>query len=119
MKKLGLSLLAVLCVLILPIHVEAATGVIFGSSSQTLAADFTTENGNVVKITNKGENTKIYLGANVTDGTLTEYNAHVDLENSNFTFKSAVKESGWTGTIEKSATGNGIDINLKRISCNY
>lgn len=111
-KKVGLSVLAILCAVFMPLHVSAASGEIFGSSSATMAAGTTTENGGTVKIQNKEGNTKIYLGANVTSGKLTTYKAHIDLENSNFTFKSFTKESGWSGTIKASATGNGIDVDL-------
>ncbi len=112
-KRIGLSLLAMLCVIVLPLKASAASGEIFGSTSQTMASGTTTENGNTVTIQNRGENTKIYLGANVTSGTLTEYNAHLELSNSNFTFSSFTRESGWTGTIAPSTDGKGIDINLK------
>ena len=112
MKKfLGLSIAALLLV-ILPLKVNATE--IFASSGMSMVE--TTEGGKTFALKQGDESTKLYLGVNVTEGTFTEYNVHVELKNSSFTFsgtRSDYKlESGWTGTITKSETGNGIDVKL-------
>lgn len=110
-KRLGVSILFLLCAILMPLKVYAATGTIFGASDSSMTK--TTENGQTVQIKNQQSNTKIYLGANVTSGTLTEYRAIVTLSNSNFTFKSFTRESGWTGTITPSEDGQTLIVDLK------
>jgi len=97
-KSLVLSVLLALCVLVSPVMANAATGSIFGSADEAMTE--TTLNGNTVSIKNQGDNTKIYLGVNVTSGTFTEYNATLKLENSNFTYKSFGRVAGWSGTVK-------------------
>ncbi len=104
-KSLVLSILLTICVLVCPITANAASGAIFGasaydSSTKTFLDENTTLNGNTVAIENKGDNTKIYLGVNVTSGTFDEYNATVKLSDSNFTFKNFSRNTtdGWVNT---------------------
>lgn len=113
-KRLGLSILFILCTILMPIKASAATGTIFGASDSNLTK--TTENGQTIQIKNQQSNTKIYLGANVTSGTLTEYKATIKLSNSNFIYKSFTKESGWSGTITPSEDGQSIFVDLKNTS---
>ncbi len=113
MKKIiGLCILAIISTVFLPLNASALTGEIFASSNATMVSEYTTEGGKQISIKNKEGETKIYLGANVVSGTLTEYKAHIELENSDFTYKSFTKASGWSGTVAKSTSGNGIDIDL-------
>lgn len=97
-RNLVLSVLLSLCVLVCPMVTNAASGSIFGSADEAMTE--TTLNGNTVSIKNQGDNTKIYLGVSVTSGTVTEYNATLKLENSNFTYKSFGRVSGWSGTVK-------------------
>ena len=93
----------------------AGSGQIFGADSYSDTTGFTnaktTLNGGEVIITADGT-PKVYLGVNVTSGTVTEYNATLTLNGSSFSFKSAVKTKGWTGTIKKNNDGT-VSINLK------
>jgi len=108
-----LSILILLCVAFYPCVANAASGAIFGASDKAMTN--TTLDGNTVTIENKGEDaTNIYLGVNVTSGTVKEYNATLKLQNSHFTFKKSRKETGWTGTITKDSTDPSIiHISLK------
>ena len=98
---------------IYPLNAKALQAEIFASN---VSMTETTENGQTFSLKNGNDNTILYIGANVTEGSLTELNAHVELENSSFTFsgeRSDYKlQQGWSGTVTKSETGNGIDINL-------
>ena len=113
MKKiLGLSVIALLISIFLPLNVNATE--IFASSKMSMVE--TTEGGKTFSISNGNGNTMLYLGVNVTEGTFKNYTAHIELENSNFTFSGLSSDykptTGWTGTVTKSATGNGIDVDL-------
>ncbi len=117
-KSFYLSVLLVLCVLVSPLRANAASGQIFGASSEGYANNafnesYTTLNGNSVAITNNGANTIIYLGLKVTDGTVNNYNATLTLSNSSFTYSRNRTRiaSGWTGTINDNGDGT-ISINL-------
>ncbi len=115
MKKiLGLTIIAFLVSVVMPLRAMALSGEIFASSGMSMTE--TTEDGATFSLKNGNENTTLYIGANVTSGTLNEINAHVELENSSFTFSGERSDyrlqSGWTGKITKSETGNGIDISL-------
>ena len=119
MKKfLGLAVIAFLVSIVLPLNAKALQAEIFASSGMSMTE--TTEGGKTFSIKNGSGNTSLYIGANVTEGSLTEINAHVELENSNFTFSGERSDyrltGGWSGTITKSATGNGIDIKLTNSS---
>lgn len=111
MKKiLWLCVFAILATALIPLNAKALSGEIFISKDITMTT--TTEGGKAIEIDNNGESTRIYLGANVTEGSLTAIDAHIELKNSNFTFDSATKIPGWSGTIAASEEGNGIDIHL-------
>ena len=117
-KSFYLSVLLVLCVLVSPLRANAASGVIFGASSEgyangTFNEKYTTLNSKGVRIKNNGENTVIHLGLKVTDGTVNNYNATLTLSNSSFTYskKRTIIASGWTGTINDNGDGT-ISINL-------
>ncbi len=123
MKKiLGLTVIAFLVSIVIPLNAKALDAEIFASSGTSMTE--TTEGGKTFSLKNTaGSSSKkvpLYIGANVTDGSLTELNAHVELENSNFTFSGERSDyrltSGWSGTVTKSATGNGIDIKLTSTS---
>ncbi len=115
MKKgnLFLSILLVFCMILAPMNASAASGQIFGSADEAMTQ--TTLDGNPVTIKNQGENTKIYIGVKVDSGTVTEYNATLKLENSNFKYKNFARVSGWTGIIKEEDDGL-IHINLKHNS---
>lgn len=101
-KSLMLSIIMLLCVAFCPTVANAASGTVFGSSvtvSDSMDLSNTTLNGNRVSIANNGTNTVIYLGLQVSSGTITQYNATLKLGNSNFTFRSSTRSSGWSGTI--------------------
>ena len=112
-KLLGLSVIALLISIVLPVNVKALEAEIFASN---ISMTETTEGGKTFSIKQEGENTKLYIGVNVTEGTFNDYTAHIELENSSFTFSGTRSDysltSGWNGTITKSETGNGIDVNL-------
>lgn len=117
-KSFYLSVLLVLCVLVSPLRANAASGQIFGASSEgyangTFNEKYTTLNPEGVRIKNNGENTVIHLGLKVTDGTVNNYNATLTLSNSSFTYskKRTKIASGWTGTINDNGDGT-ISINL-------
>lgn len=117
-KSFYLSILLVLCVLVSPLRASAASGAIFGASSdgyvdstKTFDESKTTLNGNSVAIVNNGANTVIYLGLKVTDGTVTNYNATLTLSNSSFKFSKYSRATGWTGTVTDNGDGT-ISINL-------
>ena len=115
MKKfLGLCVTAFLISLFMPVNAKALKAEIFASSGMSMTE--TTEGGKTFAIKNEGTSTKLYIGVNVTEGTLNDYSAHIELANSSFTFGGTRSDyslqSGWTGTISKSSTGNGIDIDL-------
>lgn len=117
-KSFYLSILLVLCVLVSPLRANAASGQIFGASSEgyannTFNEEYTTLNPRGVEIKNNGENTVIYLGLKVTDGTVNNYNATLTLSNSSFTYSRNRTRiaSGWTGTINDNGDGT-ISINL-------
>ena len=117
-KSFYLSVLLVLCVLVSPLRANAASGQIFGASSEGYASGtfnekYTTLNPEGVRIKNNGENTVIHLGLKVTDGTVNNYNATLTLSNSSFTYskKRTKIASGWTGTINDNGDGT-ISINL-------
>ena len=110
-KSLVLSFIMLLCVAFYPTVANAASGTIFGSSvtvSDSMDVSNTTLNGNRVSIANNGTNTVIYLGLQVSSGTITRYNATLKLGNSNFTFRSATRSSGWSGTITQDESDPSI-----------
>lgn len=111
-KLLGLSVIALLISIVLPLNVNATE--IFAASKPSMTE--TTEGGKTFALKQEGEKPTLYLGVNVTEGTFTEYKAHIELENSSFTFSGLRSDykptTGWTGTVTKSATGNGIDVDL-------
>lgn len=114
MKKMfKISVMALLLSVLIPLNVKALDAEIFGSN---VSMTETTEGGNSFAIEQKGESVKLYLGVNVKEGTFNDFNAHVELKNSNFSFSGTRSDytlsSGWTGTITKSETGNGIDVKL-------
>lgn len=118
MKKiLGLTVIAFLISIVMPLNARALSAEIFASNASMTE---TTEGGKTFSIKNGNDNTTLYIGANVTEGSLTELSAHVELANSNFTFSGDRSDyrlqTGWSGTITKSETGNGIDINLSNSS---
>ena len=85
--------LMLVSVLGFPMSTYAASGAIFGASSDgyvssTKAFDEskTTLNGNSVSIQNQGDSTVIYLGVKVTDGTVNNFNATLTLSKSTFKF---------------------------------
>ena len=115
-KSFYLSVLLVLCVLVSPLRANAASGQIFGASSEgyannTFNEEYTTLNPRGVEIKNNGENTVIYLGLKVTDGTVNNYNATLTLSNSNFKFSRYSRATGWTGDVKDNGDGT-ISINL-------
>ena len=117
-KSFYLSVLLVLCVLVSPLRANAASGQIFGASSdgyiestKTFDESKTTLDGNSVEIGNNGENTVIYLGLKVTDGTVNNYNATLTLSNSSFKFSKYSRAQGWTGSVKDNGDGT-ISINL-------
>ena len=117
-KSFVLSILLVFCILVSPLRASAASGQIFGASSdgyvestKTFDESKTTLNGNTVKIVNNGANTKIYLGLKVTEGTVNNYNATLTLSNSSFKFLKYSKATGWTGSVTDNGDGT-ISINL-------
>ncbi len=111
-KRIGLSLLALLCAVLLPIKANAATGEIFASTD--ISMNDTTLGDKSITIQDSGDNTQFYLGVNVTSGSITKYKARITLKNSNFRFKDKSFSNGWTGTIVASADGNTIDIDLTK-----
>lgn len=116
-RNLVLSFILLLCVALYPSMANAASGAVFGSKvviSDSMDLTNTTLNGNSVSIENNGSNTKIYLGVQVTSGTVNDYNVTLKLGNSNFTFSRGSRSSGWTGTITKDETDPTIvHVNLK------
>ena len=119
-RNLVLSFILLLCVMFYPSVANAASGAVFGSSvviSDSMELSNTTLNGNTVRIDNNGSNTRVYLGVQVTDGTVTEYNVTLRLGNSNFTFNRGSRSSGWTGTITQDETDPTIvHVNLTNAS---
>ncbi len=119
-RNLVLSFILLLCVMFYPSVASAASGAVFGSSvviSDSMELSNTTLNGNTVRIDNNGSNTRVYLGVQVTDGTVTEYNVTLRLGNSNFTFNRGSRSSGWTGTITQDETDPTIvHVNLTNAS---
>lgn len=118
-KSFVLSILLVFCILLSPLHASAASGQIFGASSdgylestKTFDESKTTLNGNTVAIKNNGANTIIYLGLKVTEGTVKNYNATLTLSNSSFKFNKWSKAQGWTGSVNDNGDGT-ISIDLK------
>lgn len=114
MKKKGLllSILLVISMMVCPIWANAASGEIFGAKDQAMTQ--TTEGGQSIVIENEGENTKVYLGVNITSGTFTEYNATLKLTNSNYTFNKFARSTGWTGTVKADESDPSlIHISLK------
>ena len=119
-KSFVFSILLVFCILVSPLRASAASGQIFGASSdgyvestKTFDESKTTLNGNTVAIVNNGANTIIYLGLKVTEGTVNNYNATLTLSNSSFKFHmiSPNRSGGWTGTATENGDGT-ISINL-------
>ncbi len=111
-KSFVLSILLVLCILVSPLHASAASGAIFGASSdgyvestRTFDESKTTLNGNTVTIANNGANTVIYLGVKVTEGTVNNYNVTLTLSNSGFKFSKYSRASGWAGTVTDNGDG--------------
>ncbi|MBR1679626.1 MAG: hypothetical protein IJ704_03185 [Bacilli bacterium] len=105
MRKKGL-LLGVLFILTLvfsPLKTNAASYEIFGAKEETMVN--TSEGGKEFAIENAQANTKLYLGVNVTEGTLKEFTATLKLINSNFTFRDITTESGWTQVTTKNDDG--------------
>lgn len=107
-RNLVLGVLVTLCMLVSPVITNAAAGTIFGASDEAMTT--TTESGSVA-IANNGDNTKIYLGVDVTSGTFTAYNATLTLKNSNFSFNKITPATGWTGSAKENADGT-ISISL-------
>ena len=97
-RNLVLCILLTVCMLVVPSFANAATVTIFGASDAGMSN--TTLNGNTVEITNEGANTKIYLGVG-TDGTepVKEYKATLKLKNSNYSFRSALRQNNWVGNV--------------------
>ncbi len=121
MKKKGILLVVIAFVISMvmsPLGVHAASGTIFGSDTQTMTK--TTQDGDVKLVYDKdGEAPKIYLGVKLTDtvgGAFTDYNAELELKNSNFTFSGTDENiklvSGWSGTISKSDANGKVKISL-------
>ena len=106
-KSLVLSVILLLCVAFYPSMANAAA-VALGSSvtiSDSINVANTTLDGNTVRIENNGSNTRVYLGVRVTDSTtFKNYTVDLKLGNSNFTFRSATRSSGWSGTITQDET---------------
>ena len=116
-KNFVLSIIMLLCIAFYPNVANAASGAVFGSSvtiSNSMDLKNTTLNKNTVSISNNGINTRVYLGVQVTSGTVYEYNVTLKLGNSNFTFDRGSRTSGWTGTITQDANDPTIvHVNLK------
>ena len=99
----------------MPVWTNAQTNMayIFGASDASLTN--TTLNGNSVSIKNEGNNTKIYLGLQVVEGSFTTYEATLKLSDSNYSYRSYELASGWSGTITEDANESGkYYISLKR-----
>ena len=113
MKKILLVLFC--CFFCMPVWTNAQTNMayIFGASDASLTN--TTLNGNSVSIKNEGNNTKIYLGLQVVEGSFTTYEATLKLSDSNYSYRSYELASGWSGTITEDANESGkYYISLKR-----
>ena len=119
-RNLVLSIIMLLCIAFYPNVANAASGAVFGSSvtiSDAMDQQNTTLNGNTVRIANNGTNTRVYLGVQVTSGTVTEYNVTLKLGNSNFTFDRGTRSSRWTGTITQDENDPTIvHVNLSNSS---
>ena len=99
----------------------AGSGQIFGansdgyvSSTKTFDESKTTLNGTSITVKNNGDNTVIYLGVKVTEGTVNNFNATLTLSKSSFklsTSKSPRRASGWSGSIKDNGDGT-ISVNL-------
>ena len=115
-KNLVLSLIMLLCVAFYPSVANAASGAVFGSSvtiTDGMDTSNTTLDGNTVRIENNGANTRVYLGVQVTSGTVNEYNVTLKLGNSNFKFSRGSRSSGWAGTItQDSSDPTIVHVNL-------
>ena len=116
MKKiLSVSVLALFLSIIIPLNVKALDAEIFAASTAGMTE--TTEGENTFAIKYKsGSATKLYLAVNVKEGTLTEYNVHVELKNSKFKFSGKTSDrqlyNNWEGTVTSSDNGNGVDVKL-------
>ena len=101
-RNIVLSFLLVLGLIVCPNMANAAgKGVAFGADvtiSDSMDLSHTTLNDNEIKIANNGTSTRVYLGVQVTEGTIAEYNVTLKLGNSNFTFERGTRSNGWEGT---------------------
>ncbi len=120
MKKKGfiLSVLFVFCAFALTLNVNAASGIVFGSTdrvftSTTLSSDETASTGSI-SIENKGENSTVIIGIKATSliSIGTKLTAEIKMGNSSFDFKSCsrISGSGWDVTCKVSSTNSDVII---------
>ena len=115
MKKKGfmLSVFFILCACLLTVNVNAASGIIFGSTdknftSTTLSSDETASTGSI-SIENKGANSTLVIGIKATSAISigTKLTAEIKMGNSSFDFKSC---SGWDVSCKESTTDSDVII---------
>ncbi len=112
-KGIVLCIMAVVASVLMPINAKALKATVYAAKDTALTQ--TTLAGNSFELENSGDNTTFYLGVDVTEGTLTEYNVHIKLENSNFRFKSGQQLKQWkggSGAFTANDDGTEIDVRL-------
>lgn len=120
MKKKGfmLSVFFILCACLLTVNVNAASGIIFGSTdknftSTTLSSDETASTGSI-SVENKGANSTLVIGIKATSAISigTELTAEIKMGNSSYDFKSCsrISGSGWDVTCKESTTDSDVII---------
>ena len=120
MKKKGfmLSVFFILCACLLTVNVNAASGIIFGSTdknftSTTLSSDESASTGSI-SIENKGANSTLVIGIKATSAISigTKLTAEIKMGNSSFDFKSCsrISGSGWDVSCKESTTDSDVII---------
>ena len=120
MKKKGfiLSVFFILCTCLLTVNVNAASGIIFGSTdrnftSTTLSSDETASTGSI-SVENKGANSTLVIGIKATSiiPKETKLTAEIRMGNSSYDFKSCsrINGSGWDVSCTESTTDSDVII---------
>lgn len=102
-KGLLLGVLFILVMVFGPLKANAAAYEIFGAKEEAMVN--TSMGGAEFAIENAGSNTRLYIGINVTEGTVKEVNTTLTINSEHFTYRSTRAASGWTKKETKNDDG--------------